>query len=576
VGNLTKSEESIGNIVTATTTYKYDDPRSLNTEIIQSGTNLENKRVKFSYDQFGLNTGIERYVNELLTPNSQLSTLNSYDNYGRLKGISHTNSAGVIGESSYEKDLLNRLTSETKDGANRQFNYDKTDQVKGVSGSNNEAYSYDKNGNRVNTGYVTGTGNRLISDGVYSYDYDAEGNRTKRTKIGSGEVEEYTWDYRDRLTSVVKKDASGVVVQTASYEYDIDDQRVSKSVNGVRENYYLDGNQIAFVTDAQGNRTEHYLYGVNVDQVLAQDSPTGMVWSLADRLGSIDTLTDKNGNVVDKRTYDSFGNLLTQTNPNIDFRYGYTGRELDQETGLHYYRARYYDAGVGRFISVDPIGFDAGDSNLYRYVGNSPTMYTDPTGEVAQVLAGAGFGAVFGGLYSLAKNWETGNFNSGSFGRALLGAGSGAVIGAVASSGVGLLAAAATNYFGTAVAGAVVNTAVTAGFTAYGAYSAGGNFGQGRYLTGTLDLIGTGIGAAKVFSGITKGIPGVYQAESDARFNNARQVYQVGDPQLNSTGAIVKSQPSSLATTTSAWGQSNSTSAIVPAATSATPYCYAF
>ncbi len=143
--------------------------------------------------------------------------------------------------------MLNRLTSETKDAQNRQFGYDKTDQVKTVSGSNNESYEYDKNGNRTNTGYVTGTGNRLMSDGVYSYDYDAEGNRTKRTKISNGEVEEFVWDYRNRLTSVVKKDASGVVLQTASYEYDVDDQRVSKSVNGDRENYYLDGNQIAFV-----------------------------------------------------------------------------------------------------------------------------------------------------------------------------------------------------------------------------------------------------------------------------------------------------------------------------------------
>ena len=60
--------------------------------------------------------------------------------------------------------------------------------------------------------------------------------------------------------------------------------------------------------------------------------------------------------------------------------FGYTGREFDEETGQYYYRARYYDAPVGRFISEDPIGFEAGDANVYRYVLNSPTNFTDPSG----------------------------------------------------------------------------------------------------------------------------------------------------------------------------------------------------
>jgi RHS repeat-associated protein len=233
----------------------------------------------------------------------------------------------------------------------------------------------------------------LTSDGTYNYQYDPEGNRQSRTNIVTQAVDEYTWDYRNRLTGIVSKTSStGTITQTVSYEYDVDDQRVSKTVTSTTlnagtsatgsttEKYYLDGNQIAFVTDGSGNRTDHYLYGLNVDQVLAQDSPAGMVWALADRLGSIDTLTDGEGVVVDKRTFDSFGRVLSESNPLVSFRYGYTGRELDLESGLNYYRARYYDPNVGRFISVDPMGFGAGDTNLYRYVGNSSTNATDPTG----------------------------------------------------------------------------------------------------------------------------------------------------------------------------------------------------
>jgi RHS repeat-associated protein len=71
---------------------------------------------------------------------------------------------------------------------------------------------------------------------------------------------------------------------------------------------------------------------------------------------------------------------LSATPGGVDTRYKYTGRELDQETGLYYYRARYFDANVGRFIGQDPIGFSAGDSNLYRYVENNSINAIDPFG----------------------------------------------------------------------------------------------------------------------------------------------------------------------------------------------------
>lgn len=76
--------------------------------------------------------------------------------------------------------------------------------------------------------------------------------------------------------------------------------------------------------------------------------------------------------------YDAWGSP-TSSDDDAD-RFRYTGREWDAETELYYYRARYYDPATGRFLEQDPIGFDAGDANLYRYVGNGPTNYTDPMG----------------------------------------------------------------------------------------------------------------------------------------------------------------------------------------------------
>ena len=139
---------------------------------------------------------------------------------------------------------------------------------------------------------------------------------------------------------------------------------------------------------------------------------------------------DNDGNIINSITYDAFGEVTAETDPSVDFRKGYTGRELDEETGQHYYRSRYYDSSVGRFISEDTIGFAGGDANLYRYVGNSPLRYTDPYGEdwydnankVDQFLAGFGDAVTFGGttllrekLYgeTATKNHEGGLFTAG-------------------------------------------------------------------------------------------------------------------------------------------------------------------
>ena len=94
-------------------------------------------------------------------------------------------------------------------------------------------------------------------------------------------------------------------------------------------------------------------------------------------------MIDNSGTVLNHIVYDSFGRVTSETDPTFNFRFGYTGRELDEETEMMYYRARYFDPAVGTFVGEDPLGFGAGDANLYRYVFNSPTNYTDPDGEFA-------------------------------------------------------------------------------------------------------------------------------------------------------------------------------------------------
>jgi len=101
-----------------------------------------------------------------------------------------------------------------------------------------------------------------------------------------------------------------------------------------------------------------------------------------DILGSIIALTDENGQVVVRYEYDAWGNIIGVKGGDIKNRYMYTGREYDSESGLYYYRARYYDAVVGRFISKDPVtSYWTSGANLYIYVNNMPVRSVDPYGE---------------------------------------------------------------------------------------------------------------------------------------------------------------------------------------------------
>src|SRR5205814_1521665 len=96
-----------------------------------------------------------------------------------------------------------------------------------------------------------------------------------------------------------------------------------------------------------------------------------------DHLSSTTALTGTTGKLVERPTYDAYGNSSGSTKT----RYGFTGRERDPLTGLLHYRARSYDPQLGRFISEDPIGL-AGGSNLYAYVENNSLNAVDPEGLV--------------------------------------------------------------------------------------------------------------------------------------------------------------------------------------------------
>jgi RHS repeat-associated protein len=401
-GNLLSVADSINGVQKGTNAYTYD---LLNraTRITQSGTGVQSKRVDMTYDAVNRLTGLSRY-GDLAGTLSVADSTYTFDAVGRLTNLAHKRGTTTFASYGLTYDAANRITKSSGTDGVQDYTYDSTNQLTGANHTTqaDEAYSYDANGNRTNAGYGTGTNNQLLTDGTYNYTYDDEGNRTRRVEISTGKITEYVWDYRNRLTSVVFKDASGVVTKTISYTYDVNDRRIGKSIDGVvTERYVYDGNNIALVFDGAGNQTHRYLYGTGVDQILADERGGSVVWALADNLGTVRDVVDGGGVVLNHVTYDSFGRVISQTNPAVEFRYGYTGREQDSETGLDYYRARYYDSAVGRFISEDPLRFGAGDPNLTRYVGNSPTNFVDPSGE--EFVLPSPNGLIQSGLDNLGK-----------------------------------------------------------------------------------------------------------------------------------------------------------------------------
>ena len=159
--------------------------------------------------------------------------------------------------------------------------------------------------------------------------------------------------------------------------------------------YLYDGPNIIQQQNGKGKITATYIHGPKIDEPLAiEDKGKDWYYYHADALGSIMALTDNHGRTVQTYSYDAFGNTKKSGNK-VKQPFGFTGRELDTETGLYYYRARVLDTDTGKFTTRDPISFAGGDANLYRYVQNNPINFIDPSGLTpASTAAGLASGAL--------------------------------------------------------------------------------------------------------------------------------------------------------------------------------------
>jgi RHS repeat-associated protein len=222
-----------------------------------------------------------------------------------------------------------------------------------------------------------------ISGQPASMIYSVNGNLLSKTE--GGFVWTYEWTVDNQLRRVLRDN-----VEIARFTYDPLGRRVEKVAGGITYTWLYDGQDILreTATSIDGTQTRLYLHGPGVDEPLARkDVATGaMTYYHADGLGSIIKLTDSNAAAVHTYQYDAWGTIEVGASTS---GYAFTGREWDPETGLYYYRARYYDPRLGIFISEDPA---KDGSSFYAYVNGNPVNAVDPMGLWGVQIGGVNLG----------------------------------------------------------------------------------------------------------------------------------------------------------------------------------------
>jgi Rhs family protein len=356
--------------------YEYDAADRL-TKI----TNPINIETTFTYDANDRRTSMT-YANGV-------TTIYTYDDAGRLTNMTTQNSIPVTIDSySYTYNSVNGRISMADNYGNHTYQYDDlyrlTDATHPQAYNPDETFTYDAVGSRqssiLSANYLYDNLNRLLEDDQYTYNYDNNGNLISKIDKSNRDTTTYQYDEEDRLMQV---ETPSYVIQ---YQYDGFGRRTEKTVNGIVTKYIYDGRDVLFELDENDNIKVRYTHGPGIDEPISVERDTdsdGQLDTLYyyhyDGLGSVTAMTDSTGNIVQTYVYDSFGKIVQQTGSLVN-SYTYTGREWDVESDLYYYRARYYDANIGRFIQSDPVGFVGGDVNFYAYVGNDPVNWLDSTG----------------------------------------------------------------------------------------------------------------------------------------------------------------------------------------------------
>jgi len=369
----------------------------------------------FEYDGAGRRTAT-RYPNGWVTRDT-------YDAAGNLTlRLTSDLQENIVDGYRYTYDAAgNRVAMRSlREGVEHTYQYDANQRlIRWQRGADHvEEYGYDRVGNRVSLNteersvlYEYDDANRLLAATstpagggvavVTRYGWDALGNLVSRTR--AGETTTYDWDPLGRLLAVHQSDA------TTAFGYDANGTRVRESVAGdeTRFRHIIGAGGFDYVSaeEAPGGTLKRYTsHGPGFDEPLVKVSEGSTQTLARDGLGSVTAFGSADGERLGGFSYEAFGARFGDG----ESRWGFAGRETDP-TGLMYYRARYYEPEVGRFISEDSVWGSANHPaslNRYAYVENDPINRIDPSGNSPVLIAGIAFlflGAQFFYLGMLAN-----------------------------------------------------------------------------------------------------------------------------------------------------------------------------
>ncbi|MDP3506512.1 MAG: RHS repeat-associated core domain-containing protein [Candidatus Melainabacteria bacterium] len=311
---------------------------------------------------------LNRLTDVFLNGSGSSSLTYAYDQLSRRSSVAMGNGASTSYAFSLNNDLAALNQNFVGSSNSYSFSFNNVHQLVGVGMSDNTFVWHPSAAGTVSYGTADNV-NKYPTVGAASLTYDGNKNLTS----------DGTWTYSFDTENHLLTAAAGAV--SASYVYDPSGRQAQKTVGANKTRFIYDGLDLIATYDGAGVLQNRYVHGPGMDEPAIQVTAAGVLsFFHRDSQGSIVALTDNSGAVTNKYTYSPFGESAALSGT----IFGYTGQRYDSETGLYYYKARYFSPTLGRFLQTDPIGYAGGDLNLYAYVGNDPMNFRDPLGLSAQ------------------------------------------------------------------------------------------------------------------------------------------------------------------------------------------------